>query len=241
MLHIAICDDMAAYGDKLAGVVEEWAAGRNLKIMLSKYLSGEELLADMEDRGCYDIVLLDIDLQGGISGILVAEKIREVQENTCLIFISEYDDYYREVFHLRAFHYMQKRLSDDKIMECLDKAVDSYRYTNEIFAFRFKRTAYSIKLKDILYFVSDKRTITVVMENGKEYMFYNKLDDLEKQLERYHSRFLRIHKSFLVNAGQVEECGPGYILMRNQDKLPISTEKRGDVVRFHKELLKMFG
>lgn len=241
MIHIAICDDMASYGDKLARLVETWAAGKNLKIQLSKYLSGEELIMDMEEKGCYDIVLLDIDLKGGLSGIVTAEKIKEMQENTCLIFISEYDDYYKEVFQLHAFHYLQKHLSDDKIIECLDKVADSYKYTNEIFAFRFRKTTYSIRLQDILYFMSDRRTITVVMENGKKYMFYDKLDELEKQLEKYNSRFLRIHKSYLVNVKQVEEFGPGYILMRNQDELPVSADKRRDVIRFHMELMQIFG
>ncbi len=61
MLRIAICDDAAAYGDWLAGFVEEWALGRRLNIQLRTFISGEELLADIEAKGYYDVVIMDID------------------------------------------------------------------------------------------------------------------------------------------------------------------------------------
>ena len=85
MLRIAICDDAAAYGDWLAGFVEEWALGRRLNIQLRTFISGEELLADIEAKGYYDVVIMDIDLKDGMSGIYTAEKIKKISVKEIMI------------------------------------------------------------------------------------------------------------------------------------------------------------
>lgn len=240
MLRIAICDDIAAYGEWLAKIVEKWAIQRHLNIQLKKFVSGEELLADMEATGYFDIVLMDIALNGGMDGVTVATKIKEIHEHFCLIFISQYDNYYKEVFPIHPFQYLEKPTSENKLIENLDQAVRSYRYLHELYVFRFKGMTYSIQLREVLYFVSDKRVISICMENGERYMFYEKLDQLEKQLEQYSCRFLRIHKSYLVNSRQVQQFHSKYVIMRNKDKLPISMDKKNDIMQFHMEYLEKF-
>ena len=76
------------------------------------------------------------------------------------------------------------------------------------------------------------------MENGDVYKFYKKLDDLEEQLKRFTSRFLRIHKSYLVNGSQILQFHPKYVVMRNKEQLSISAEKRSIVMQYHMNLLE---
>ncbi|MDE7259863.1 MAG: LytTR family transcriptional regulator, partial [Lachnospiraceae bacterium] len=56
------------------------------------------------------------------------------------------------------------------------------------------------KLRDILYFYSDKRKVTLVTPTG-EYSFYAKLDEIETQLA---SHFVRIHQRYLINPAAVD-------------------------------------
>ncbi len=238
MLRIAICDDAAAYGDWLAGFVEEWALGRRLNIQLRTFISGEELLADIEAKGYYDVVIMDIDLKDGMSGIYTAEKIKKIYEHICLIFISQYDDYYKEVFHIHPFQYLEKKGQIGRLAESLDQAVGTYRYTKEIYTFQFKAVNYSILLYEVLYFVSDKRVIKVCMEDGREYSFYGKLDEVEESLKESNSQFIRIHKSYLVNGRQMEMFYPRQVRLRNGQTLPVSPNKRGNLMHYHMEYLE---
>lgn len=237
MLRIAICDDMAVYGKWLALIVEEWRIRRHINVQVKRFLSGEELLADMEETGYFDIVFMDIELGEGMSGLTAAARIKERYAHVCLIFLSQYD-YYKSAYQVHPFHYLDKASSGRKIMECLDQAEGKYRYLNEIFPFRFGGIRYSLLLKDILYFVSDRRVIRVCAENGSEFMFYGKMDELERKLKNYRTRFLRIHQSFLVNGSQVEQCHSRFLTMRNKERLPISMKKRSEVIRFHIELME---
>ena len=72
----------------------------------------------------------------------------------------------------------------------------------------------------------------------REYFFYKKLDEIEKQMEKYNCKFIRIHKSYLVNGRQILQYHPKFVMMRNKERLPISSEKRNAVVQYHMELLE---
>ncbi len=237
MLYIAICDDMEDYGELLAEIVAKWALERQINVQMKRFVSGEELLADIEATGYFDIILLDIVLNGGMDGIATARKIKEIYQHVCLIFISQHDTYYKEVFQVHPFQYLEKTASVKWIMEVLDQAEGNYRYLNEIFTFRFKGTTYSIRLREVLYFASDKRIIQIWMENGKVYTYYEKLDELQNKLEKYNNRFLRIHQSYLVNGRQILQFHPKYVVMQNQNILPISTGNKNSIVQYHMELL----
>lgn len=237
MLRIAICDDMAVYGKRLALIVEEWRIRRRINVQVKRFLSGEELLADMEETGYFDIVFMDIELGEGMNGLAAAAKVKELYAHACLIFLSQYD-YYKNAYQVHPFHYLDKASSDRKIMECLEQAEGKYHYLNEIFPFHFGGIRYSLLLKDILYFVSDRRVIRICTENEREFMFYGKMDELESELKNYRTRFLRIHQSFLVNGSQVEQYHPHFLTMRNKERLPISMKKRSEVMRFHVELME---
>lgn len=240
MLRIAICDDAAAYGDRLAQTVKKWAIERQLNIQLKNFISGEELLADIEFTGYFDIILMDIDLKGGMNGIETAGRIKKIYEHFCLIFISQYDNYYKEAFRVYPFQYLEKTTTKSRLIEILNQAVDRYRYLQEIFVFRFKGITYSIRLHEVLYFASDKRVIRICMENGTEYVFYEKLDEIEKKLKKYNNHFIRIHKSYLVNGRQVEMYHPKYVKMRNKQILPVSMDKRSSLMHFHMEMMEIF-
>ena len=80
--------------------------------------------------------------------------------------------------------------------------------------------------------------IRILMENDKEYVFYEKLDDLERILADYNNRFIRIHQSYLVNGRQIEQYLPGYVVMRNGDVLPVSRDKKGKITAFYMDFIE---
>ena len=237
MFRIAICDDLQENTNIVANIVEEWAMIKQLNVQTRKFLSGEDLLAELEIEGDFNIVLLDIELKGGIDGITLAMKMREMNKRFCLIFISQYERYYRDVFKAYPFQYLEKPVSKERMMETLNRALSNCLDLNESFLFRFKNHTRSIRLREILYFASDKRVIRIYMENGDIYTYYEKLDELEVQLKESGFMFLRIHQSYLVNAAQIEQYHPKYVIIRSKQRLPISAKKRKCIRNYHRSLL----
>ena len=226
MIRIALCAETENYGKKMEERIAEWAFQGRLNIQEKIFLTGEELLADVEQTGYYDIVLTDICLQGNLSGIDTAFRIRQIYEYFCLIFMSGEERYYKEAFRLCPFRYLEKPIERSYLLESLNQAVDRYQMLHDIFVFRYKGMSYCIRLSEVLYFVSDKRVIHILMENGREYLFYGKLDELEKELLKYSFRYYRIHQSYLINGRQVEQFHPRYVVMRNREKIPVTRTKK---------------
>ena len=226
MICIALCVRTHDYGEILKERISKWGLQRQLNYQINVFLTGEELLADIELTGYYDIVLTDIRLRGRLSGIETALRIRQIYDYFCLIFMSGEDDFDNEVLRLCPFQYLEKPIDKRCLVESLTQAVERYRLNHDISAFRYKGMGYCIRLSEVLYFVSDKRVIHILMENGRKYMFYGKLDELEKELFGYSSRFFRIHQSYLINGSQVEQYHSRFVVMRNREKIPIARGKR---------------
>lgn len=237
MLRIAVCDDAYVYVEKLAESIEEWAVRRHLNVQLGKFRSGEEVLLEHETAGDFMAVFMDIELNG-IDGMETAVKLREKNRLVSIVFVSQYEQYFKQMFQVYPFQYIEKPISGQKVCEVLDQIVEEHKLFYESFIFQYNRRTFNIALWEVFYFVSEKRIIRILMENEKEFIFYEKLDVLEKALTGYNNRFVRIHKSYLVNSRQIEQCFPGHVMMRNGDVLPISREHRGKMVKLNMEFLE---
>ena len=94
-MRIAVCDDCMEEALSLKKIL----IGQEVNI----YSNAESLLADVEENNKqYDLYLLDIFMEGSMNGIELAKKLRMVQEEAQLCFVSTSDDFYREAYALYA-------------------------------------------------------------------------------------------------------------------------------------------
>lgn len=236
MLRIAVCDDVPHYVEMLAGDIEAWAGQRRFNVQLEKFASGEEVLFEQEMAGDFTAVFMDIELDG-MDGMETAMKLRERNRMVSIVFVSQYEQYFKQMFQVYPFQFIEKPVSRRKVNEVLDQIVEEHRIFYESFFFKYNRRLFHIALGEVLYFVSERRVIRIRMEHDKEYVFYEKLDALEKEIAGYNNRFIRIHKSYLVNGRQIEQYLPGQVMMRNGDLLPVSRDKKGKMMEYYVELL----
>lgn len=238
-MRIALCDDMPVYLEQLTGYLEAWIRKNRLNAGIDCFMTGEELLWEWEANGDYTVVFLDIELNG-INGIEAALQLRKLSPQVSIVFISRYERYYRELFAVYPCQFLEKPLEEGRVFTVMDRITEENRLRYEAFMFCHNRRAISVTLREVLYFTSEKRIIRAVMEQGEEYVFYERLNVLEQRLACYHHRFLRIHQSFLVNDRCVEQYHPAFVRMKNGDQLPVSREYQGKVFHHHRELLQQF-
>lgn len=240
MLRIAVCDDMSVCLEKLAGDIEIWAGQRRFNVQLEKFTSGEEVLFEQETAGDFAAVFMDIEL-AGIDGMETALKLREKNRLTSIVFVSQYEQYFKQMFRLYPVQYLEKPVARRKVFEVLDQIVEEHKLFYESFFFKYNRRTFNIPLYRVLYFVSERRLIRILMEDGREYVFYEKMDSLERFLTDYSSRFIRIHQSYLVNSRQIEQYFPRHVTLCNGDVLPISRDKKEEIMQFYVGLLEERG
>ena len=71
----AICDDSAADRDYIENLTRRWAAERRHTLRLSSFASAESFLFHYEEEKDFDILLLDIEMEG-MNGVSLATQVK---------------------------------------------------------------------------------------------------------------------------------------------------------------------
>ncbi|WP_270166569.1 response regulator [Paenibacillus sp. SYP-B4298] len=87
--------------------------------IIGKHTSAKEGLAQLSAKQA-DIVFLDIGMPG-ITGLEAAEKIREIDRNVHIVYITAYSDYALEAFELQAIDYLLKPVSPARFAKTLNR------------------------------------------------------------------------------------------------------------------------
>ena len=91
-LNIAIIDNEAPFRKSIAAAVDEWVKKLKISATVNEYSSAESFLFAYEEKKDYDLLLLDIEIDG-INGVEMAKQIRHDDETVQIIFITGYPDY----------------------------------------------------------------------------------------------------------------------------------------------------
>ncbi len=142
-----------------------------------------------------------------------------------LIFISGHSKYYKAAFDVQPFQFLDKPIEYQEFVATLEKALNHVRNDMEMISFFHNRKHCWLKIGDIIYLESNKRMVTAVAVSGC-FDFYEKMESLEQYLADRQQRFLRIHKSFLINANHIKELAYSSVIMSNGVELTISRDKK---------------
>lgn len=137
MLKIAICDDEVSMTGILDTMLEKIAKRNFIKIETEVFSAGEQLEKEVKRKAYFDLIFLDIEMKGE-DGITAARKIREIDRNVLIIYVTSHENYMQESFLVRPFRFVVKPI-EEKVLEkhFLDayeeiSSYDSYfRYKNK--------------------------------------------------------------------------------------------------------------
>ncbi len=238
MFHIAICDDEAIICSEIEQVIINYRKVSLNEIDVEVFTSGEELCYFLRKGEEFDLIFLDIELKR-INGVEVGKIIRDKMRNEIvqIVYISGKDNYYLELFEVRPMHFLHKPIDPDKIIKDIEKAMELAGRLNHIFSYKQNHNTYKIAVKNILYLEAENRQVKM-MTTQSQINFYGNLEEIFREVEKYH--FLYIHKSYLVNYAHVIVFGHKELTMSNGTTLPISQQRRKQVlelqIKYEKEV-----
>lgn len=218
MLKIAICDDEKYYRDQIHALLSAYLEARGLNAATDFFSSGKDFLTERDNLVKYDIVFLDINM-AEVDGIQTAQKMCEYRSKTCIVLVTAYMNYVLEGYKVGAVRYIMKDAMDTQMKECMDAILQKMQLREVTFSFlEGEKTFYT----DNLLYVESRRHKCIFYYMEKKlatYQMYGKLDQIEEKLSGY--RFLRIHKSFLVNMKHVRKIGNYLAVLDCGEELPV--------------------
>ena len=218
-IKIAICDDEMAILNNVTTSVERFIKNNSYKGIVDDFSDGYSLLNKIENsQQYYDIYILDVEMDM-INGVEIAKKIRKIQKDALIVFLTGHDTWMPQAFDVQAFNYVLKSNKEDKLEEVLKKALDCIRDKRTLFYFKQGKNLINIPYKKIYYFESEKRKVKIIL-NDIEYSYYDKLDKIQDIVRR--DVFIRVHTSFLVNMEHIHKFDGKNITLDNNLIVPVS-------------------
>lgn len=223
MIRIAVCDDEKIFAENLKKMVCSYFAKKHIMSEVDLFFSGEEFLKQDMDMAGYQIVFLDINMEGP-DGIETARKMRKICRETFVIFVTAFINYTLEGYKVDAIRYILKNTANfaETVEESLDAVCEKMEYATHIREFHFKEGMKKIALEQIVYVESYLHKVYFYLLERKlvPYTMDATLNNIEKELQE--GRFIRIHQSYLVNADFIKGIKSQKVILSDESELPVS-------------------
>ena len=232
MITIAICDDEKEICSKVESILSDYSTSKKIKIDISVFYSGQNLLEYIRHGNSFDLIFLDIEMEQ-LNGIEFGNALRSelVDDDTRIVYISWKQSYAMDLFRIRPYHFLIKPIEENvSAMEKIISDVNEELIKNrKFFHYQIGKTYSKEPYSNIRYFSSENRVVNIhTMSN--DITFYGKLDDVE--LDTEGSVFLRVHKSLLINVKHVKRFEGKDVHMDNGEVLEISKKYKDAVNTF---------
>lgn len=211
-MNIAVCDDEIGFYKEVEQLALDYEKSRKVEIYTTYYESGETFPINRD----FDIVFMDYQMKG-LDGLETARKLREVNSECAIIFISAYPEIALDTFEVNTFRFIKKPVDKDKLFKALDDYLKS-TVSENILKINTHDGIFAVKLSDIIYLESNEKN--TMMRTVKDTIYIHRpLHYIESKLPS--NRFSRCHKSFVANLMHVSNHSRTEVTFDNGEKAKI--------------------
>ena len=196
MIKIAIIDDDKSFINLLRKKVEDYCEESKLPCQIAAFSNPQLFYYELAEEEHYDICFMDIEMPG-INGIQLAERLREYDKNTFLVFVTSYFEFAAHGYSLKAFDFIQKSLLDEKLSLVLNGIVLEIKRTeNRFYCIETDMRLQRIEYREIIYlYKSNKNTVIVSMED--EIQVRKPLQTVFRELKS--DEFIWVERGYIIN------------------------------------------
>ncbi len=174
-----------------------------------------------------DLIFVDINMPD-LNGL---DFVRSLIHKPLIIFITAYSEYAIEGFKVDALDYLLKPFGYSDFFKSANKAKQQYELLLSSHnqpddkKHLFIKTEYRIvriEIDSIIYIESMSEYVRIHTIQSKPIMSLLSMKILEERLPK--SKFMRIHRSYIVNLQKIVEVSKGRVIMEGQIYIPIGEQ-----------------
>ena len=192
MIRVAIVEDEAEIREQLMGYVQRYTRQYGTAFEVKTFADGLEILEDY--RPVYDLILLDIEMKH-LDGMETARRIRELDPEVMLVFITNMAQYAIKGYAVGALDYVLKPVPYFAFSQQLQKVEEQLR--------RRTRNYLAVPVEGGLRRLDTSRIYYIESEGHRvHFAAPGALKALEEKLA--DRPFARCNSGYLVNLAQVQ-------------------------------------
>ncbi len=205
-MRIAIVEDEVKEAEFLKKCIHKWIEENKFeyadKTDVVVFNNGVDFLTGY--KSIYDIVFMDVEMPF-IDGVRSAKKLREMDSDVTLIFVTRMSQYAITGYEVAAFDYVLKPINYSRFSSMMKRLLRNRRIKNSSATLAVK-TQYGLKMipfNRIEYVEAVGHKIYVHAD--EVVLTYTSLSDLEKRFPE--DAFVRVSSGFIVNLAFVTRVG----------------------------------
>jgi DNA-binding LytR/AlgR family response regulator len=190
-------------------------------------------VAEILDGQKPDILLLDVQMPV-LSGIDVAKLI---PKEISIIFITGHSQFAYQAYENDVVDYLLKPVTFERFSRSIEKVIASMKTiksSNHSFIIHGKRgQVIQLKTNEILFIEALDHVMHITSTNGT-YKYKTTIKEVLSKLDQ--DKFLKTHRSFIVNTSFIKAIENNFLIMSNEAKIPISRGLKKAIVEKIKEI-----
>ncbi len=212
MIKIGVLDSDISIREDINEFINNYFSEKSYFYKVYKFSNYEELLEFYHNKDKIDLLFTELVETGkedkpkkNVFDNL--EKLRKIDSAINIVINTTSNIYASKCFEIWPLYYNVKPLKYDKTSTIINRFLKQNMLKEESFSVRNGKKIINLSFDEIVFIESQNTTIKIHMNNYEVLKTYGKLDDIENQLS--NDRFLRCHKSFLVNMNYIK-AADGY-------------------------------
>lgn len=224
MLKIAIVEDQTNFAQQLQEYLAQYAGETGQEFKAFLFRDGADILQGYTPG--YDMILMDIEMPK-TNGMDVAKKIRAMDAEVVIVFITNMAQYAIHGYAVGALDYVLKPLSYGSFKTRFARALGRVaQHKDEQIVLDCREKNVRVQVRKIQYVEVQNRILCYHTEDG-EYTLRGTLKQAEEQLARFH--FVKGNYWYIVNLLHITEIGAKTLLVAGQE-LPVSRGNRAELM-----------
>ena len=215
-MNIAVCDDLPEYREKLKTLLNPYISANQLDI--AEFCRGEDLLAACEKGNLWDIAFLDIEMDG-LTGIETGKRLRKMQRDVIVIFVTSHINYVSDAFRQDAFQFLLKPVQEEDFRKDFERALRVWKNRRRRYLVKWRNTSNMLEYRSILYLEAYHRHVFVHTAEA-DYECVGKLQDEYIKLKPFG--FVQCHQGFIVNMSRIVSITKLSVKLDNGSEVPVS-------------------
>lgn len=220
-MNYTICDSNQSTRKKLAVLLKSIVSASKEPYQIREMCSGMQMVDDILQNGRHDVCFIRSDMSG-LNGMEIMNIIRSYRQNLYCVLYSGEERYALPAWENMADSYLMFPFDKNQLIKILEHCKNFF-LKNDCACLRIKRKDgwYHIRLRNIIILESHAHKVVLSMTDHNNIEAYGKLDWFEKEMQE-DRRFVRIHKSTLVNGSYISRFSATEVELTNGKIYPIS-------------------
>lgn len=236
-MRIAVVEDEQSHREHILQAVREWQAAWDPSGSALAFPDAKSFFFAREEN-LFDLLILDI-LMPGMSGMELAQRLREEKDRTALVFLTGESSFVFDGYKVEALDYLLKPIRTEELYKILERAEKYCRRELPRLVLESAEGVRFLALNELLYLEARNKDLNFVLHTDADRAetvvirasleeWIGRIREILESCAGEDFAFAQPHRSYFCSLNWVLRVEPAQIYLVNGQKIPLARARKQD-------------